>query len=461
MASRFAVPEPLETVFVSWYQGGEVLRSGMTWRRGAGNVFYFSPGHETYPIYHQPEIGRSSGTPVRWAQNPAPAWKDIAEAPNVPVERAPERSRAAASASMRTARRGCGEAGAPSAAGNRQHGSPPCGEFAALPGCEVVAAVELVPERLEAFLATHKIPRGFLRLEEAIAWGEFDAAANITPDAVHFATTMQLIAAGKHVFCEKPLAPTHAEALEMTEAIERAGLINMVNLRYRGLPVMQKARELVAAGEIGAVRHIDAAFPAELAGRAALGRLADRGALAVAAVARAWLRRACSATSGIHILDFACFVSGQNASSVHCRLKSFAKAEGDRIGAYGLDANDSFVMSIEFDGGALGVVHASRWTTGYAKRPEGRRLRHQRRAGDFLRKRGIVLRACLGEDVHTQTWREVECPPVPLTYETLFRRCARGGAPNRASVMRPNCSMCWTCASRATRRTNPSRVGVL
>lgn len=87
----FTVPEPLETVFVSWYQGGEVLRSGMTWRRGAGKIFYFSPGHETYPIYHQPEIGRILRNAVRWAHNPAPAWAGIAEAPNVPVDRAPEK----------------------------------------------------------------------------------------------------------------------------------------------------------------------------------------------------------------------------------------------------------------------------------------------------------------------------------------------------------------------------------
>ena len=87
----FTVPEPLETVFVSWYQGGEVLRSGMTWRRGAWKVFYFSPGHETYPIYHQPEIGQVLRNAARWAHNPAPAWKGIADGPNVPVDRAPEK----------------------------------------------------------------------------------------------------------------------------------------------------------------------------------------------------------------------------------------------------------------------------------------------------------------------------------------------------------------------------------
>src|SRR5687768_5609831 len=87
----FTVPEPMETVFISWYERGEVFRSGLTWRRGAGNVFYLSPGHETYPIYHQPEIRRILRNAVRWAHNPAPAWERIAEAPQVPVERAPER----------------------------------------------------------------------------------------------------------------------------------------------------------------------------------------------------------------------------------------------------------------------------------------------------------------------------------------------------------------------------------
>ncbi|MGO8189793.1 Gfo/Idh/MocA family oxidoreductase, partial [Rhizobium leguminosarum] len=67
----------------------------------------------------------------------------------------------------------------------------------------------------------------FLSLEEAIAWGEFDSATNVTPDRIHHPTTMALIAAGKHLFCEKPLAENYAKALEMTEAAEsRSGSVS-------------------------------------------------------------------------------------------------------------------------------------------------------------------------------------------------------------------------------------------
>ena len=77
----FAVPEPLETVFISWFEGGEVFRSGMTWQRGAGRIFYFRPGHETYPTYHDAECSSVLRNAVHWAYNPAAAWADVHEAP--------------------------------------------------------------------------------------------------------------------------------------------------------------------------------------------------------------------------------------------------------------------------------------------------------------------------------------------------------------------------------------------
>lgn len=81
----FGVPEPLETVFISWFQGGEVFRSGLTYKRGAGNVFYFRPGHETYPTYHQPLVQRVIANGVRWAHNPEARLATPTDAPNRPV----------------------------------------------------------------------------------------------------------------------------------------------------------------------------------------------------------------------------------------------------------------------------------------------------------------------------------------------------------------------------------------
>lgn len=86
----FSVPEPLETVFVSWFQGGEVFRSGLTYRRGAGNVFYFRPGHETYPTYHDANVGKVLRNAVNWAHNPNAPYRALLDAPNVPVEAALE-----------------------------------------------------------------------------------------------------------------------------------------------------------------------------------------------------------------------------------------------------------------------------------------------------------------------------------------------------------------------------------
>jgi trehalose utilization protein len=64
---HFDIPAPDELVLISWFQGGEVFRSGCCFRRGAGRIFYFRPGHETYPTYHEPAIQRLIANAVRWA----------------------------------------------------------------------------------------------------------------------------------------------------------------------------------------------------------------------------------------------------------------------------------------------------------------------------------------------------------------------------------------------------------
>lgn len=65
---HFDIPDPDELIFISWFQGGEVFRSGCTFHRGKGKIFYFRPGHETYPIYHQREVLLVLANAIRWAK---------------------------------------------------------------------------------------------------------------------------------------------------------------------------------------------------------------------------------------------------------------------------------------------------------------------------------------------------------------------------------------------------------
>ena len=85
----FAIPTPDELVFISWFQGGEVFRSGATWKRGNGKIFYFRPGHEAYPTYHQKEVRRVIHNGVFWARPEGTRWIDTC--PNVPIDKAAEK----------------------------------------------------------------------------------------------------------------------------------------------------------------------------------------------------------------------------------------------------------------------------------------------------------------------------------------------------------------------------------
>jgi trehalose utilization protein len=73
---HFDIPAPETLVFVSWFAGGEVFRSGCCWHRGQGKVFYFRPGHESYPTYMLPHVQQVIANGVRWA---APAGLDAVQ----------------------------------------------------------------------------------------------------------------------------------------------------------------------------------------------------------------------------------------------------------------------------------------------------------------------------------------------------------------------------------------------
>ena len=284
---------------------------------------------------------------------------------------------------------------------------------------ELVACADVMLERAQQFSAAHGIGKSFGSLEEAIAWGGFDAVTNVTPDSAHHPTTMQLLAAKKHVLCEKPLAESYPLAREMAQAAEAAGVVNMVNLSYRNVAALETARRMIAAGDIGEVRHLEASYRQSwLVGRMWgewrtdpkwLWRLSQKHG-----------SKGVLGDVGIHVLDFATHAVGMMPVSLQARLKTFHKTEGDKIGDYALDANDSATMSVEFTNGALGVIHASRFMTGFANTLK---LDVFGTLGALRIEHGLdwtELRACTGDDVHNLAWRGVTAKPV----ETVYRQFA-------------------------------------
>ena len=78
----FDIPEPDDLIFISSFEGGEVFRSGVTFSRGRGRIFYFSPGDQEYPVYHHPQVQRVLANAVDWVAQPG-ADRTRREAPGV------------------------------------------------------------------------------------------------------------------------------------------------------------------------------------------------------------------------------------------------------------------------------------------------------------------------------------------------------------------------------------------
>ncbi|SLN60782.1 putative oxidoreductase YcjS [Aquimixticola soesokkakensis] len=300
---------------------------------------------------------------------------------------------------------------------------------------EIVAGVDARPDALNAFCDEFGIAQRYHTLDEAILQCDFDAASNVTPDAAHYATSMSLLASGKHVLCEKPLTTDFALALEMVAAAQAAGKVNMLNLSYRNVPALQAAAKLVADGAIGEIRHFDASYLQSWLTQPAWGDWKTDPA---------WLWRLSTAHGskgvlgdvGIHIIDYATFIAGLSPVQVSARLKTFHKAPFDRIGDYPLDANDSAVMHLELENGALGTISATRFASGHHNDL------YLRIYGDLgalevsFEDATSVLRSCIGPDaLLSQTWSDVACPPVPTVYER-FISAIQNGTPSEPDFKR-------------------------
>ena len=83
----FQIPLPDETVFISWFEGGEVFRSGLCYRRGNGKIFYFRPGHQTFPVYYNSAVQKVISNSVHWVNSEidVDSWKGKMER-KIPIE---------------------------------------------------------------------------------------------------------------------------------------------------------------------------------------------------------------------------------------------------------------------------------------------------------------------------------------------------------------------------------------
>ncbi|WP_198529825.1 Gfo/Idh/MocA family protein [Geminisphaera colitermitum] len=298
--------------------------------------------------------------------------------------------------------------------------------FNAIKGCKLVAAADVDRARVEKFCAEHGIPAAgaYTDVTQMLASAGIDAVSIVTPDGFHAPLSIQCLRAGKHVLCEKPLALNYAEARTMVNAARKAGTINMVNLSYRNWPCIQAVHDLVRAGKLGELRHVEASYLQAWLASKVWGDWRTTPA---------WLWRLSSKHGskgvlgdvGVHIVDFATFPAGPVAN-VYCKLKAFKKAPRNRIGEYTLDANDSAVMTVEFANGALGTIHTTRWSGGHANRLY---LKISGTLGSIeidSERTTTGYRICTGSDFDKAQWKDVTVKATPSNYQRFITSIRTG-----------------------------------
>ncbi|MGY1603915.1 Gfo/Idh/MocA family protein [Geodermatophilus sp. SYSU D00815] len=191
-----------------------------------------------------------------------------------------------------------------------------------------------------------------------------------TPGDTHAEIAIAALEAGKHVLCEKPLANTVAEAEAMAEAAARAaarGVRSMVGFTYRRVPAIGLARQLVADGRLGEIRHVRAQYLQDW--------IADPSAPMSWRLEKDKAGSGALGDIGAHIIDLTQYITGQAIAGVSGMLETFVEerplaAAGGALSGVGgegvgrVTVDDAAVFLARFDGGALGVFEATRFATG-------------------------------------------------------------------------------------------------
>ena len=187
---------------------------------------------------------------------------------------------------------------------------------------------------------------------ELIADPGVEVVDNGGPNHLHAEPCIAAAEAGKHVLCEKPLGRSAAEARNMLQAVNRAGVVHMVGFNYRFVPAIRYARDLLSSGKLGTIYHFRARY------------LQDW--LSNSDTPHSWRLSAATAGSGAlgdlgsHVVDLARFLMGE-PRFVSGVLRTFVT---DRPGGR-VDVDDAFEATVEFENGATGTLEASRVATGH------------------------------------------------------------------------------------------------
>jgi predicted dehydrogenase len=181
---------------------------------------------------------------------------------------------------------------------------------------------------------------------------------NGSSNDMHAAPSIAAAQAGKHVFCEKPLARTAEEAKTMLDAVRAAGVKHMVAFNYRFVPAIRQIRELIDRGLLGKIYHFRAVYLQEWImphyGTPQIWRLdqsvAGSGALG---------------DLGAHIIDLARYLVGE-PTTVGAMTRTFIPERplADGSGTAKVDVDDAFVATVGFENGAVGTLEASRFAAG-------------------------------------------------------------------------------------------------
>ena len=300
--------------------------------------------------------------------------------------------------------------------------------FAAMDGVEIVAGVDVREDGLAEFCDRFSVPNSFGDVTDAIAWGGFDAACVVTPDNAHHGAAMPLLEAGKHVLCEKPLAPNHEDANEMASAARDAGVINMVNLTYRKSAALAKAHEVVASGTLGNVRHVEASYLQSWLTQDSWGdwKTEPTWLWRLSTSTDPWAR---SETLASTLSTSPAMRPAARSQSSPAGCRPSTRRRGDQIGEYVLDANDCFAITAKLDNEAVAVMHATRFASGHINVIRARVYGDQGGLEvNFGEGSGAIdsLRLCAGEDIKTEKWSEVKTGPVPTVMES-FASCVKEG----------------------------------